>query len=358
MIVLSDRVRVHFGDARDVLRTLPARSVDCVVTSPPYWQLRDYGHPEQLGMEETPDGFVRRLVSIFDDVRRVLTPDGVVWLNLGDTYTGGRNGGIGASSLTSQRNHIAARKAWLASPTRTHRSAPGIKQKELVGIPWRVALAMQSAGWFLRSEIVWCKPTAMPESVRDRPSRDHEHVFLLSRSKRYFYNADAIRTPLRPSTLTTHGRSIRGSRGEDDDRVRSHGWAKRAPKRIAKVDEDGNLIGANARTVWRTAIEEEIARLQRALEVGSESVWPIVQDRWEGEHTSTFPVALARRCILAGCPIGGTVLDPFCGTGTTLAAALEVGRESIGIDISEGVLPEIEQRLAGVQLALPEVAAR
>ena len=317
---------VRIGEASRELQALQAESVQCIVTSPPYWQLRDYGHPEQLGLEPTPEAFVERLVGILRLARDALRPDGTLWLNLGDTYIGGRNGGIGASSLTSQRNHVAARKAWLAMGGKRHREAPGLKPKDLVGIPWRVAFALQSDGWWLRSEIIWHKPSVMPESVRDRPNRAHEHLFLLSKSKRYYYDADAIRTPLRPKTMTAHGGTPR--RGGEDRRVRAHGWS--GYRRVAKRDEDGQLVGANARTVWS-----------------------IAQEPWKGQHTSTFPRKLARRCILAGCPVDGTVLDPFVGSGTTLAAAFELGRSSIGIDVSPAALPEIEMRMAGLQREIP-----
>lgn len=323
-------VGVVFGESLDVLRTLPSESAHCIVTSPPYWQQRDYGHSEQLGLESSPEAFVERLTTIMREARRVLRTDGTCWINLGDSYTGGRTGGMGKTRLTSGRNHEAAKVAAARIRARdggTHRTAKGLKPKELVGIPWRVAFALQSDGWWLRSEVIWHKPSAMPECVRDRPSRDHEHVFLLTKSRHYYYDADAIRTPLRPKTLTAHGSPARTAR-TSDTLVRAANWARSSSaKRVAKRDPEGHIMGANARTVWS-----------------------ITQDRWFGAHTSTFPRALARRCILAGCPMGGLVLDPFVGTGTTLEVALQTSRRGLGIEINPEVGAEIERRLAWTQL--------
>lgn len=327
-----DRVRILFGEALTTLRTLESESVHCVVTSPPYWQLRDYGHPEQLGLEETPQLFVARLVEIFREVRRVLRSDGTCWVNLGDTYVGGKNGGVGASSLTSHRNHNAVRAAAQALGGTRHRHAPGVQAKGLVGVPWRCALALQDDGWILRSEIIWQKPSAMPESVRDRPSRDHEHLFLLTKTQRYWYDADAIRTPLKAKTLTAHGAPDRVAK-DDDPLNRTSKIARDNPRRIAKLDDEGRLVGANARTVWS-----------------------IAQEPWSGKHTSTFPRELARRCIVAGCPVNGIVLDPFVGTATTIEAALAAGRRGVGIELNEALATEQERRLSGVQLGIGGVA--
>lgn len=327
--ICEGRGRVLFGEALERLRDLPDESVQTVVTSPPYWQLRDYGHPDQLGLEATPAEFVERMVGIFREARRVLRSDGTLWLNLGDTYVGGRNGGVGSSSLTPHRNHSAARAAQKAMGGKMHREVEGLKPKDMVGIPWRAALALQDDGWWLRSEIIWNKPSAMPESVRDRPTRAHEHVFLLSKSRHYHYDADAIRTPLKPKTYTAHGSPPRQV-AEHDPHVKAANWAKsKAARRVAKKDAEGKLMGANARTVWT-----------------------IAQEPWHGKHTSTFPRKLARRCILAGCPVGGTVLDPFLGSGTTMAESLRLGRKAIGIEIAERCREEIESRLEGLQLPL------
>ena len=190
-------VAIINAGAVDGLASFKDGSVHCCVTSPPYWGLRDYGVDGQIGLEATVEEYVAKLVDVFRAVRRVLRDDGTLWLNLGDTYMGGRNGGMGEKSqITSSRNHDAARAAWKASGGRTHRRNPGLKPKDLVGVPWRVALALQADGWWLRSDIIWHKPNAMPESARDRPTLVHEYVFLLSKSARYHYDADAIREPV------------------------------------------------------------------------------------------------------------------------------------------------------------------
>lgn len=304
-------VTILQGDAIARLRELPDESAHCCVTSPPYWGLRDYGAEGQIGLEETPAEYVARLVDVFREVRRVLHKMGTAWVNLGDTYTGGRNGGVGGSSITSNRNHNAAKAAWDAQGGATHRIAPGLKPKELVGIPWRVAFALQDDGWWLRSDTVWHKPNPMPESVRDRPTRAHEYVFLLSKSRRYYYDADAIREPLRPKTLTTYG-TTRKSKGNDAlGGVKTDNWATDVPERKPKIGPDGKPVGANAR-----------------------SVWTIAQEPFAEAHFATMPRRLVERCILAGCPPGGTVLDPFGGAGTTGLVADRLGRDAVLIEIN------------------------
>lgn len=324
-----DPVRILVGDCRERLLELDDESVHCVVCSPPYWGLRDYGAEGQLGLEPTPEEFVENLVGVFRAVRRVLRPDGTLWLNLGDTYIGGRSGRSGTSAIVSSRNHDAARAAWLAQGGGTHRSAPGLKPKDLVGIPWRVAFALQADGWWLRSEVIWHKPNPQPENVQDRPSRAHEHVFLLSKSARYYYDADAIRTPLRPKTHTAYG-TRRKSKGTDAlGRVKAHNLARDIPERRPRVDENGDPVGANRRTVWT-----------------------IAQTPYAAAHFATFPPGLAEPCILAGAPPDGVVLDTFAGSGTTLEVALRLGRRAVGIELQPNYIPLIRERLRGVQYPL------
>lgn len=292
---------LHVGDVRTELQRLEEDSVHTVVTSPPYWQLRDYGAEGQIGLEETPEAFVASLVAVFREVRRVLRPDGTLWLNLGDTYIGGRTGGIGTSSTVTSRNHKAAIAAANASGRR-HRIVPGLKPKDLVGIPWRVALALQADGWWLRSEVIWHKPCAMPESVRDRPTRDHEHIFLLSRSERYYYDAAAVKEPV------SGGAHARGKG--------TH------PKSL------GAGAGVRANESWSAAVTDLVEERNRR------TVWTVPQEPVTDAHFATFPRALVRPCVLAGCPAGGVVLDPFAGRCTTGAVAIELGRHFEGIEIN------------------------
>lgn len=332
-------VQILVGDALERLREMPDESVHCVVTSPPYWSLRDYGVEGQLGLEATPDEYVARLVEVFAEVRRVLRSDGTCWVNLGDTYIGGRTGGVGASSITSQRNHKAAQAA--CGVGKRHRDAPGLRPKDLVGIPWRVAFALQADGWRLRSDVIWHKPNPMPESVRDRPSRSHEYMFLLTKSGHYFYDADAIRTPLAEKTYTAHGTSTKRSKGTDAlGRVAAHNFARDVPDRRPRVNEDGDPVGANRRSVWRLD------------EVEASDVWTIPQEPYPHSHFATFPKGLVTPCVLAGCPVGGIVLDPYAGSGTTLEVAVELGRRGRGIEINADYIRLIDERLRGTQYPL------
>ena len=240
----------------------------------------------------------------------MLRNDGTLWLNLGDTYMGGRSGGIGKTGLTSGCNHVAARLAWEAQGGRTHREALGLKPKDLVGIPWRVALALQVDGWWLRSDIIWHKPNSMPESVTDRPARAHEYLFLLSKSERYYYDGDAIREPLAAKTKTTYGTTRRAKGNDALGKVKADNFSKTVPTRQPKLDADGNVMGASKRTVWAVATQP-----------------------YKGAHFATFPPKLIEPCIKAGCPEGGTVLDPFCGAGTTGLVADRLGRRAVLIDL-------------------------
>lgn len=296
------------GEALEVLARMPAESVHCAVTSPPYWQLRDYGVEGQLGLEATPEAFVRRLVAILREVRRVLRFDGTLWLNLGDTYIGGRNGGIGASALTSHRNHNATRAAQEALGGTKHRHAPGLKAKDLVGIPWLVAFALRADGWWLRADIVWDKPSPLPESVRDRPTKSHEYVFLLSKSETYYYDQDAVREPV-SGGAHSRGRGVH-PKARAADRVRPS-----APK-------------ARANSSFAGAVNELVET--RNLR----SVWRVAQEPVKEAHFATFPRGLVRPCILAGCPSGGLVLDPFAGRCTTGMVALAEGRRFVGVELN------------------------
>ena len=291
------------GDALASLRRMRSDSIDCCVTSPPYWGLRDYGIDGQIGSEPTHLEFVDTLVSVFREVRRVLRPDGTCWVNLGDSYVGTGGGSDGL--------HGCLRRHRKGGRTR-HKSGPGLKPKDLAGIPWRVALAMQDDGWFLRSDVVWQKPSAMPESAADRPTRDHEYVFLLTKEATYHYDADAVRTPLKAKTLTTYtsrrqaGRNYLDPRSQD----KATNFGRSCPTRKPRVNATGDAVGANLRTVWRIASEPR-----------------------SGDHTAAFPKRLVEPCIKAGCRRGGVVLDPFAGTGTTGVVALRLGRSFIGIEL-------------------------
>lgn len=385
---------LYHGHVLDVLRTLPDESVHCVVTSPPYWGLRDYGVPPvewpdewvgQLGLEPTPELYVQHLVEVFREVRRVLRRDGTLWLNLGDSYASPGKGGPWDESRVQKGTGRA-----LYSRQANRGNLPGLKPKDLVGIPWAVAFALRDDGWWLRSDVIWAKPNSMPESVTDRPTRAHEYVFLMTRADRYYYDADSIREPYSATSLERYRYEYRVD-------VPS-AQATRNPAigaRAGKVEP--NALGRNRR-----------------------SVWVIPTEPFAGAHFATFPAKLVEPMILAGtspmaCPTCGApwkrrvdtksvsvpveerngrpshlgrppqqsgwfwrpperqdlgwvpscscdgndgsgrcaVLDPFAGSGTTLAVAVRLGRNAVGIELSLEYCEMIKRRMAQVQQPLP-----
>jgi DNA modification methylase len=311
--------RLLVGDVRDKLSDLPDASVQCVVTSPPYWGLRDYGVEGQLGLERTPEEYVTNMVAVFSEVRRVLRDDGTLWLNLGDSYNAQQGQQNLAASAVSTRG--GGHKAGSVSYTSTRRATPpGLKPKDLVGIPWRVAFALQADGWWLRSDIVWSKPNPMPESVTDRPTKAHEYLFLLTKSAAYFYDADAIREPVSETPGAAAWRRLFDP-------------AKQAKE--ASLHAEG-MKGGNdgARDPFATA------RNRR-------SVWTIATQPYSGAHFATFPEALVEPCILAGSRVGDVVLDPFFGSGTVGVVALKRGREAWGIELNPKYAQLARERIEG-----------
>ena len=283
---------------------LPDSSVQCVVTSPPYFGLRDYGIDGQLGLEKTPDEYVAKLVDVFREVHRVLKGDGVVWLNLGDSYAANRSYQVADNKHTDVGN------------TKSSRVPLGFKPKDLLGIPWRVALALQADGWWLRSDIIWSKPNPMPESVTDRPTRAHEYLFLLTKSARYYYDADAIKEPVSESTLKRFGTTT--------------------PTR-KNPSKQGLAVGS--------VRGEQCLGSPNGVK-NKRSVWNITTQPYKGAHFATFPKKLVEPCVLAGSRSGDTVLDPFSGSGTTVLVAKEHGRIGIGLELNPKYIQLAEERLA------------
>lgn len=313
---------LYHGDVLDVLRELPDESVQCVVTSPPYWALRDYGVSGQLGLEPTPDEYVAKMVSVFAEVRRVLRTDGTCWLNLGDSYNANQGSGFDTNRDGGHR------KAAAVSP----RLRWG-KPKDLVGIPWRVAFALQDDGWWLRSDIIWAKPNPMPESVTDRPTKAHEYLFLLTKSSRYYYDADAIREP----------HNVDWSDGRRSGQTIGHSVMAGHP--LAR----GGTGQADRSTDYR-AFPNPYGRNKR-------SVWTVATQPYAEAHFATFPAKLIEPCILAGSREGDTVLDPFMGSGTTALVARKHGRQAIGIDINADYLDLTIKRNAQQTLWFTEAAS-
>lgn len=307
-------VTVHVGDSREVLKGLASESVHCIVSSPPYYGLRDYGVEDQIGLEETPEAYVAELVSLFREARRVLRDDGTLWLNIGDTYNNNpstsdipridQGNGSGAFQIPPQK-HVSARRA------KPNKAQPlinaGIKKKDLIGIPWMVAFALRADGWYLRQDIIWHKPNPMPESVIDRCTKSHEYVFLLSKSPRYHYDAEAISEPVSDNPVT-RARNLRSDKGV-----------------VGPADLHGTEFGQSGNGGWiRAGVETRNKR----------SVWSITTQPYSEAHFATMAPDLAATCIKAGCPVGGTVLDPFGGAGTTGLVADQLQRNAILIELN------------------------
>lgn len=276
-------------------------SVQCCVTSPPYFGLRDYGHEGQIGLEPTPDEYVARLVEVFRGVRRVLRDDGTLWLNIGDTYARNPAKGQHKPGDAGKQAYIYDGGNGRASST----ASAGLPEKNLIGIPWRVAFALQADGWCLRQDIIWHKPNPMPESVRDRCTKAHEYLFLLSKSERYYFNSDAMKEPAESSTVARLSQNVESQAGSD------------------RAESEHDVFTRNKR-----------------------SVWTIATRAYKGAHFATFPPALVEPCVLAGSRPGDLVLDPFMGSGTTAAVAQQHGRRAVGCELNPEYIKLAEARMS------------
>lgn len=331
---------ILIGDAKQVLQQLEKNSVQTCITSPPYWGLRDYGDPNQLGQEETPEEYIANLVMVFREVWRVLRKDGTLWLNLGDSYWGGKgmNGNTKARNTADERGAIQSK----GTPLQSFRPLDGkheiIKPKELCGIPWRTALALQSEGWYLRQDIIWSKPNPMPESVKDRCTRAHEYMFMLTKSPRYYYDAEVIKEPMSLSSIQRLEQDIESQNGS----IRVVGKTNGTMKAVGKIDKQRGHGRRHAGFNERCDLMAKEG--QRSGMRNKRSVWTVATKPYDGDHYATFPPELIKPCILAGSPIGGTVLDPFGGTGTTAATAMELGRNAVLCELNPQYLPLIQQR--------------
>jgi DNA modification methylase len=314
-------------DALTGLRTMAPQSVDCCVTSPPYFGLRDYGNDQQIGLEDTPEEFVANLVEVFTEVKRVLKPEGTLWLNLGDSYWGGKgmNGNSKARNTAEERGAIQSGGTPLQSFRALDGKHPSIKPKDLVGIPWMVAFALRSSGWYLRQDIIWHKPNPMPESVTDRCTKSHEYIFMLSKSQQYYYDAAAIRTEAKDPA--DHLRRVNGSNiGDKSNPDESRNGLR--PRADKQRGHSRRHVGFNDR--WDKMTKEE----QQACGANKRSVWTVTTKPFSEAHFATFPQDLIVDMIKAGCPEGGTVLDPFIGSGTTAIVARKLYRNYIGIELN------------------------
>jgi len=304
--------RILTGDCRELLATLEPESVQTCVTSPPYFGLRDYGVAGQIGLESTPDAFVAEMVAVFAAVRRVLRADGTLWLNLGDSYAATTKGSSGkGEKQISNAGTLLSDRRWQVPE--------GLKAKDLIGIPWRVAFALQADGWYLRSDIIWHKPNPMPESVTDRPTKAHEYLFLLTKSPTYYYDADAIAEPAVKRV------GFEGS---------AKGYAPDDRNDAGRSDYGGRIQGDRNRR----------------------SVWTVSTQPFRGAHFATFPPALIEPCILAGSKRGDTVLDPFGGAGTTGLVADRLGRDAILCELNPAYADMARKRIADDAGMFGEVA--
>ena len=334
------------GDCLSILPTLEEQSVQCVVTSPPYYGLRDYGMEGQIGLEDTPEAYVESLVAVFREVWRVLKDDGVLWLNLGDSYWANRSangeaGGVGERSLAGSENKTRA----------GGKPHPVIKPKDLLGIPWMVAFALRADGWYLRSDIVWNKPNAMPESVTDRPTRAHEYIFLMAKQERYYYDAEAIKETAtgydgRKDTLLKgipkYANGLVPNQSEQTFHAKGH------ERRQRRKNDDTNYGGNGS----GFADHSGYSNLDNPYVRNKRDVWTVATHPYKGAHFAAFPPKLIEPCILAGSREGDTVLDPFAGSGTTGMVAIQHHRNFVGIELNPAYVELAKARTANVQQTL------
>ncbi|MFB5946095.1 DNA-methyltransferase [Albibacterium profundi] len=334
------------GDALENLKLIPSGSIDMCVTSPPYFNLRDYGHPGQIGNEATPELFIQKLVDVFREVKRTLKDDGTLWVNIGDSYWGSGKGY--ADTKTENRGNSASR----LSKKTVYDKSVNIKNKDLIGIPWMLAFALRADGWYLRQDIIWHKPNCMPESVTDRCTKSHEYIFMLSKSAKYYYDQDSIKEP---AIWDVDGNKTAARKARVKDTHKSlptekvnalrKGSFKDAAKFNGKHQDkqrghSRRHAGFNDR--WDAMTKEQQCTGMR----NKRSVWSISPAQFREAHFATFPEKLVVPCIKAGSPRGGVILDPFFGAGTTGLVARKLNRDFIGIELSEQYIRIAETRLS------------
>lgn len=354
---------IHVGNCLDVLPTLAADSAQTCITSPPYFGLRDYGHDGQIGLEPTPDEFVDALVAVFRHVRRVLRDDGTLWLNLGDSYARNpKKGGSGPGGKNREwygENYggaQSARKVADASIRGVHPKegfgkgcADSFKEKDLIGIPWRVAFALQADGWYLRQDIIWAKPNPMPESVTDRCTKSHEYLFLLTKSPRYYFDQEAIAEPISASSIDRLAQDVEAQAGSDRVPGKTNGTMKAVSRSSGnKERKPGSARGCpegSGSNVCGSVPWEGTTRNKR-------SVWTVPTMPFKEAHFATFPERLIEPCVLAGSRAGDVVLDPFMGAGTTAVVAQRFGRRYVGAELNPQYAAIADARLRASQPGL------
>lgn len=326
------------GDVINRLKDLSDQSVQCVVTSPPYWGLRDYGVDGQLGLEKTPEEYVENMVEVFREVKRVLKDDGTLWLNLGDSYNGASSNRSGQNGYNDGRENRNKRYSV--------GGCKGLKPKDLVGIPWRVALALQADGWYLRQDIIWHKPNPMPESVKDRCTKAHEYIFLLSKSAKYYYNADAIKTPLKDQSIRRLLQDIESQKGSD----RVPGKTNGTMKAVGGKDWQSNMADSGLKIKGHKGYFDKDGNPICGPMANRKSVWKINTKPYKEAHFAVFPPELPELCIKAGSREGDVVLDPFFGSGTTGWVAQKLRRKWLGIELNSEYIEIANKRLSQQEL--------
>lgn len=330
-------MQVHVGDCLESMRKMADQSVHCCVTSPPYFGLRDYGVEGQLGLEATPEEFVEALVTVLREVRRVLRDDGTLWLNLGDSYARNPAKGQHKPGDSGKQAYLYDTGGGRASCT----ASTGLADKQLIGIPWRVAFALQADGWYLRQDIIWQKPNVMPESVTDRCTKSHEYIFLLTKSPKYFFDNAAIKEPAvgggvgRAATFDRSGNPVAAHilPGQTAAQHRPRPSVKRGG-----FNGKTEVMSESGQNAFRAVVEMRNKR----------SVWTVATRSFKGAHFATFPPELIEPCILAGCPEGGTVLDPFGGSGTTAGVALKNRRNAVICELNPDYAALIDERVLSI----------
>lgn len=335
--------KVYLGDSLEVIKTFPDESIDCVVTSPPYYGLRDYGVDGQIGLEESPEEYIDKLVTLFREIRRVLKDEGTLWVNLGDSY----NCYKGNASKTNFDTDYMGGNMGGAHPARESGfglQSKGLKPKDLMGIPWRFAFAMQADGWYLRQDIIWHKPNPMPESVTDRCTKSHEYIFLLSKSEKYYFDNEEIQEEAVTQIDPRIGKreEYNGIRdGQAENGQRAFVSLKTGPRM------GGNRYGDSDDSHYATKSGKELdPQMDGEMVVRNKrSVWTVPVKPNKEAHFATYPPRLIRPCILAGCPENGVVLDPFMGSGTTGIVARKLGRNYVGIELNPEYQKMSERRI-------------
>lgn len=315
--------KIEFGDCRETMRKWAAQGIKAqtCVTSPPYYGLRDYGHDGQIGLEQTPEEYIAAMVEVFRCVRDVLADDGTLWMNIGDSYNNFRS-----QMSPGQSVHGREKLNGKPEPTSKKRGVQGLKEKDLIGIPWMLAFALRADGWYLRQDIIWHKPNPMPESVQDRCTKSHEYIFLLSKSQKYYYDRMAIAEP--------------ATYAEEHARKKTSWGNKKADSGVKGNIEKYQVLGTDN----KTTLEGGMANKR--------SVWSVPVKPYHGAHFAVFPQELIEPCIMAGAPVGGIVLDPFMGSGTTAQVAQDLGRQYLGCELNEDYKPLQDKRLAQYSLIL------